>query len=379
MALILPILVFLAAPVHAAQINVSANAPDVLNGADGSCSLREAIQNINNGANTYNDCSKVMSSLAYGRLDRIILPAGTYTNSIANAAGHTENLNASGDLDIDKSVLISGAGAATTIINGNGTLLNDRVLDVRVAGITVRILNVTVQGGAITGTHRLGGGIASIGELTVENAVVTGNTAIGIGALGGGIYSTGILTVLNSTISSNNGSGGGGGIASEGTLMLTGSIVDANQSIGIDLDGIDASGGGIYSTNPSTINTSTISNNAALKYGGGIYSSANMTIDRSTISVNIGTHGAGVYQLGGVAMIANSTISSNLSRSSTGWGAGVFNRGTMEIVHSTITANSTPDLGAGLFTFYPTLSIKGSIVAGNDGEDCGGFSLYSYR
>ncbi len=44
-------------PIHAATISVTANAPDVLNGVNASCSLREAITNINNAATTYTDCA----------------------------------------------------------------------------------------------------------------------------------------------------------------------------------------------------------------------------------------------------------------------------------------------------------------------------------
>jgi CSLREA domain-containing protein len=40
-----------------ATINVTTNATDTLNGADGQCSLREAITNINNSATTYADCA----------------------------------------------------------------------------------------------------------------------------------------------------------------------------------------------------------------------------------------------------------------------------------------------------------------------------------
>ena len=63
---------------HTATINVTANATDTLNGADGQCSLREAITNINNGATTYTDC---VPTGDYGTSDTINIPAGTYTTA----------------------------------------------------------------------------------------------------------------------------------------------------------------------------------------------------------------------------------------------------------------------------------------------------------
>jgi len=70
------------------------------------CTLRAAIQETN----------------ALGGTNTIILPSGTYTLSIA---GTDENASASGDLDIVMgsdidNLTITGAGAATTIIDGGG-------------------------------------------------------------------------------------------------------------------------------------------------------------------------------------------------------------------------------------------------------------------
>ena len=69
-------------------------------GADPECTLRAAIQEIN----------------ASSVLHTIVVPAGTYTLTIA---GTGEDLAATGDLDIDTTISIVGAGSAMTLIDGN--------------------------------------------------------------------------------------------------------------------------------------------------------------------------------------------------------------------------------------------------------------------
>jgi len=152
----------------AATITVTANAPDVLNTLDGSCALREAITNINNGTTTFGDCP--ITGTAFGINDTIILPAGTYTNTIPGF----DNLNAKGDLDITTSVAISGAGATTTFIDGG---VVGRVLHITTPGTTVSITGVTIRNGNANnfdgGTG--GGGIFSSAALTITNSIIDGN------------------------------------------------------------------------------------------------------------------------------------------------------------------------------------------------------------
>ncbi len=76
---------------------------DVCGAAGGVCTLRAAVMEANAAAGS----------------DTIVLPAGTYTLSIA---GRDENGAATGDLDIVASqpLTITGAAAATTIVDGGG-------------------------------------------------------------------------------------------------------------------------------------------------------------------------------------------------------------------------------------------------------------------
>src|SRR5690349_20588257 len=72
--------------------------------APGPCTLRAAITESN--------------EISAGDRAIINVQAGTYTLTRPNTSG-TEDENLTGDLDIDRGVIIKGAGARTTVINGN--------------------------------------------------------------------------------------------------------------------------------------------------------------------------------------------------------------------------------------------------------------------
>ena len=111
----------------------------------GAGSLREAITNAN----------------ANAEADVINLPAGTYTLT-------------SGELDITSEVTITGAGAGTTIIDGNS---DSRVFHLNDSNSTLTLTDLTIQGGDTTGD---GGGIFvndGSAQLIATRVIVTGNNA----------------------------------------------------------------------------------------------------------------------------------------------------------------------------------------------------------
>jgi len=181
-----------------------------------------------------------------------------------------------------------------------------------------------------------GGGIKSLGELTLKDSVLTKNSAIG--AKGGA-----------------GGAGGGGFIP--GTPGFFG--------IG--------EGGGLHATNKLTVETTTVSKNSAADLGGGaalIGGSAavalDATIDSSTFSGNKGT---GIYMYDTVkVLIKNTTVASNTAAFS---GGGIvvedFDGGSdVKIHNSTIAKNSARFTGGGFsFNTSDTVEIVSSIIAGN--------------
>ena len=100
--------------------------------ASGHISLRSAIQ----------------AADAHPGTDTIVVPAGTFLLTIP---GTDENASATGDLDINGSVKIKGAGAGSTIVDGNQL---DRVF--RVLSGKVSISGLTIQGGLVRGMWAAG-------------------------------------------------------------------------------------------------------------------------------------------------------------------------------------------------------------------------------
>jgi len=351
------------APAGAATINVTANAPD-LSMTDFSCSLREAIANINNGANTNTDCTA--TGQPYGTNDIINLPAGTYTTAIVNPVAAEEDFNANGDMDIRTSVAIAGAGMATTIINANGFLTGDRVFDINPQGAAVGVVVVSISGVTILGGATLfhGGGIRNSGRLTITNATISNNSAQFGASLqnGGGIFSkTGrTLTVTNSTISGNFADAGGGISNQQGTLSITNSTISSNTA--------NLSGGGITNSAFSlsfpamfTVMGSTIDANTANKFGGGGISND----DNGILGIVIGT-------------ITNSTISGNISTGIGGGGGGIVNNGQLTITNSTISGNTTSRSGGGIAVSHDMAIIRNSTITANSAAtafDGGGITI----
>jgi hypothetical protein len=258
-----------------------------LPGPDGQTSLREAVCAANNTAGA----------------DTINLPAGTYT---LTRIGQSEDLAATGDLDINDSLAINGAGAASTIIDGNNT---DAVFDTynALSSTTINMSNLTIQHGNPTGSAFEGGGgiyVKNTVTMSLDHVNVLNNTA---NTSGGGIWNEGSLTISNSTVSGNQANGEGGGIRNAGTpvasLTITNSTISNNTA---------EFGGGIHDSTDGgvnlTITGSTISGNQAVDRpggpvgdfgdGGGIHvnTDGGVNITKSTISGNTAArNGGGIY------------------------------------------------------------------------------------
>ncbi|MDP9231778.1 MAG: right-handed parallel beta-helix repeat-containing protein, partial [Actinomycetota bacterium] len=235
-----------AANAHATTFTVTRLDDPMPGVCDSDCSLREAVRAVDAGSGG----------------DTIALPAGRFRLTIAGAG---EDAAATGDLDLTKSVTITGAGARQTLIDGTGI---DRVFDVA-SGVTALIADVTVTGGLVNGD---GGGIASAGTLTLLRDAITNNEAITAGNNGGGgVDSTGILAVTQSTISGNR-AYNGGGINFSGTATIADSTIAGNRAGGL---GSNGDGGGISGSAGSSLalTGSTVADNHAFNgagSGGGI-------------------------------------------------------------------------------------------------------------
>jgi len=229
-----------------------------------------------------------------------------------------------GELLVDKSVTISGPGAATLAVDGNFTT---RVFHIG-PGKTASISGLTLTGGS-AGSENGGGILNDHAILTMDSCAVRNSGGFG---LGGGIYNdgsagSGALTILNSTVSRNRASYAGGGIYNDAdnggnaTLTIMNSTVDGNGAAYNDIPFGGGEGGGIYNSGGMmTITNSSVSDNSAGLPGPNFPTGA----------------GAGISNYGTLT-ITNSTISSNNCFLFAG---GVYNNGTLTITNSTVTGNS---------------------------------------
>ncbi len=307
----------LGAPAGAATfiVNDTTDAVDLTPGdgscltAGGQCTLRAAIQEAN----------------ALAGADTIVVPAGTFVLTLAGAG---EDAAATGDLDITQDVVIQGAGAGQTIVDGSS--LDDRVFDI-LAG-TVQVSGLTVRNGT-TAAGEDGGGIRNLGTLTLTNVTVTGNTASG--ATGGGIQNLGAASLTDVTVSTNTASGAGGIGNVGGTMTLTGVTVSGNAA--------DAGpGGGIVHNSPVgtlTVTNATISSNTAQGDGGGILQggAGALTLTNVTVTANSATAlGGGIRQGAlGAVNVRNTIVAGNTA------GGGPDCSGTLASLGGNLVQNTT--------------------------------------
>ena len=217
---------------------------------------------------------------------------------------------ASGELLINKNLMISGTGADQLTVQRStaGGTPDFRIFTIN-SGKTVTFDGLTIANGKISGdVNNHGGGIFNSGTLTLTNSRLSGNMASdGDYTRGGGIFNSGTLIVTNSTLSGNTASGGnvrnsGGGIYNtmNGTLILTNSTLSGNTAGGSGNS--DQAGGGLFNDlGMVTIINSTFSGNTASggrsSQGGGIFANGNPVNTRNTIIAgnSASTSGPDVY------------------------------------------------------------------------------------
>jgi CSLREA domain-containing protein len=285
------------APAEAAAIAVTTTLDENNNSAP--CSLREAIRSANNDL-------AIGGCPAGSGADTITVPPGTYVLGISNIAPVTDEQNTgTGDLDIQADVTIVGSGARSTIVDGNGGAIGDRVFDIRGPVPNVSFVDITIRGGNEPSGAAGGGGVLNEGKATFTSTVISGNAT---GSGGGGVSNgTGATsTFVDSTVTGNVAAASGGGVrnGSSAVSIFVDTTVSGNTT--------NVSGGGISNDGATNLSNSTVSGNISANDGGGVFNSslATTTIVNSTISGNrANLSGGGVY--GGATGLNNVTVSAN--------------------------------------------------------------------
>jgi len=171
----------------------------------GSCTLRAAIELANKD----------------GTSDTIQIPAGEYT--LLTTAG--------GQLEIEASMTLAGAGARVTTIHAAP---ESHIFNVRGGPVHVALDDLTLTG--VTGAKK-GGAVnveseSETSSLTIERDIITKNKLVGATNDGAGIYSVEhhlVPVLVDSSTVSNNAADGGAGLDGSGPFTVVNSTFTGNH------------------------------------------------------------------------------------------------------------------------------------------------------
>jgi CSLREA domain-containing protein len=135
---------------------------------DGSCSLREAIDNANAGADTSGGDCTVATTITFD-------PATDGIPIVLGGAADEDN-NASGDLDIAVGLTLLGNGRDLTILDGDQ---NDRVLHVLSSADTFALEGIEVRNGRPPAER--GGGLLVGAHSALRDCRLRDNEALEVG------------------------------------------------------------------------------------------------------------------------------------------------------------------------------------------------------
>lgn len=250
--------------------------------------------------------------------DTVQVAAGIYNENITLKSG----------------VVVQGAGASTTIIQGTGS---GPVVTAINVDSNAKIDRFTITGGNATD----GGGIlCSNSSPTISNNTIADNVATNVGAGIAGWDS-------NPTISNN---------------VITGNIA--------------FSGGGVFLYRSSSVISNNIIFNNTAVYGGGINLSScslTMTVFNNVISDNVSTRGTGIFCYLSSPTIFNNIISGNSA--SYDYGGGILCYGASPtIFNNTIVNNSAVSGGGGIYCVYYSLPVIFNCIFWGNTDDLYGCS-----
>ena len=298
--------------------------------------------------------------------DEIRVAAGRYTT--INTLGGTSQ-----GVYLNKSLTLRGGFTTTNWVTPDPDQ-NPTIIDAQGAGRVIYVPNAvtaTVVGLHLTnGSADFGAGVYNeneAGALIVEDCQIYENEATG----GGGVASNGTLILRGSRVYSNTtGLFGGGGVnVLEGTALIednrifgntetsasTGGGIQVSNDPGITamiqrnviFGNVTSHGGGVVVLNGDVTlaNNLIYDNTASGADGGGVYVTGTVRLENNTIYDNLANgNGGGIYAPGGTVSITNTLIISNVA----GSGGGIHSPGLSSIVYGDLFGNSPNDVAGGM-------------------------------
>ena len=326
----------------------------------------------------------------------------------------------------DSLLVVGGEGDGVVISHnespsGAGIMTGNR-------SILILTNNVEISHNKATGTvpaDTLSGGGISVGsggntnQLYIYNCNIVSNSAANLG--GGGIYMRGVkagkgmIEMYGGRIAYNTTTGVGGGIHTQGPVLLAGGVIESNTSdsngggVCIDKDsGTDDDwdqsftmtggcirnntaqrGGGVYTVNEVAISGGDITNNNASLYGGGVCIDQTQkgteikpfTLSGGTIADNVAKlHGGGFYvnlASKGKVRLENGVVMGNKAGEQGGgfWYSGVAT--TNLVAGGTLVSNNLASVGGGFYAQNKAnLVVDGGTIVDNVATNGGGGGFY---
>jgi CSLREA domain-containing protein len=249
--------------------------------------------------------------------EAIEVATGGETVTVPAAASPYQVTDALGDLLINKSIVVAGAGARTTEVTAPGTNVSSSVRNFTVVSTGLVAPTVTIQDLSITGGN---------GRGAVPNGVGGGVLAYRPGMTVGGPTLTLVRVRVAGNIVSLNGSFQtvGGGVTSYGngtSVEIRDSLIANNQAIGTG--GAQATGGGAsaFALGKLALSDTTVTGNKALSdstsfqsaVGGGVSAPTSGSLVNVTLAANSATRTApgAIAGTGGNLSISSSTTVKN--------------------------------------------------------------------
>ncbi|MCL1983324.1 MAG: InlB B-repeat-containing protein, partial [Clostridiales bacterium] len=236
------------------------------------------------------------------------------------------------------------------------------------AKLTIDGIIVTHGGGSADN----GGGVnvSYGGTLTLASGEISGNNNA---FFGGGVYTEGNVIVNGGKIAMNRSGSFGGGvyINNNGTLRMTGGEISGNESTGSGPSG-GGSGGGVYVNGGSfTMENGVIKDNVTPGGGGGVYNTARGTFNLSGGEIKGNTGSSGGVRNDGAFTMSGGSISGNHGVL---FGGGVYNSGNTDFTlkAGNISGNDAPQ-GGGVYNVGSTsFKMEGGFVKNNNVTQVGG-------
>lgn len=273
---------------------------------------------------------------------------------------------ASGDLDITDDLTIRGDAGGLTVIDG-GALDTVIEIDPGRIGLNTTITGIIIRNGRAPASGSTlefaGGGIRNFSSLTLLGVSIMNNTA----GVGGGIYSQGLLVMVGGTLQENVALSSGGGLSNRlGTALIEGTVIGGNTAL---------NGAGIDNRAELQLVDGHVVDNVAQARGGGINNdTGTVTIDAGLIGGNNAGNGGGIFNILGSVTLSNVTLSGN-NKTSKDLGGGIYSttgsaneKTTLRMTNATVTDNE----GGGLRVIGGAHvdAVLNTIIAGNQDRDC---------